>query len=574
MRLMRLWILLLLGSAAGAAIVVHGREERAPGDAAAGIRIEVSYPASVHAGPITGRVLVMVSRSATPEPRLAVAPGGPAIAGVDIDGVLPGDVVFVDGGMLGYPHSLGSLPAGDYFVQALLNVYTRFKRADGHTIWVRENDTMMPLTRAPGNLYSAVQKVTIGGGAAGDNAAASPQTIRLELSHIIPDLEKPTDTEWVKHVRVRSERLSAFWGRPVHLDATVLLPKGYDAHPDTHYPVAYVHGHGVPFSFSTTPDTAERAAAMRASGSNLKTGYEFAQEWMSEKFPRLIAITFQQPTPYFPDSYSVNSANNGPYGDAFMQELLPYLETRFRIIRQPYARLVEGASTGGWEALALQLYHPDTFGGAWIFNPDPIDFRRYQHVNIYEDANAFQAAGASEARPLERPFRRSVEGQVIDTVRGVSLFEQVLGTRGRSGYQFHAWEAVFAPVGPDGYPRPLWDKVTGVIDREVANAMREGGYDLRAYAERHWPVLGPKLVDKLHFYTGDMDNFYLNLAVYHFEQFLSATTSPHYRGHFEYGRPMAGHNWHATDWAGLVRLMAGHVKAHAPAGQSSASWNY
>jgi hypothetical protein len=434
----------------------------------------------------------------------------------------------------------------------------------------------MPLTRAPGNLYSAAQKVTLGSAPAPAPASASPspQTIKLELSQVIPALDAPKDTEWVKHVRMRSERLSAFWGRPVYLSATVLLPKGYDAHPDVRYPVAYVHGHGVPFSFSTTPDSAERAAAVRASGSNLKTGYEFAQEWMSEGFPRMIAVTFQQPTPFFPDSYSVNSANNGPYGDAFMQELLPYLETQFRIIRQPYARLLEGASTGGWEALALQLYHPDTFGGAWIFNPDPIDFRRYQLVNIYEDANAFQAAGASDARSLERPFRRSAEGQMIDTVRGVSLFEQVLGTRGRSGYQFHAWEAVFAPVGADGYPRPLWDKVTGVIDREVANAMRDGGYDLRAYAEKHWPVLGPKLKDKLHFYTGDMDNFYLNLAVYRFQEFLAATAAPHVAGHFEYGRPMAGHNWHATDWAGLVRLMATHVKKHAPTGESSAAWNY
>jgi hypothetical protein len=337
------------------------------------------------------------------------------------------------------------------------------------------------------------------------------------------------------------------------------------------YPVVYVHGHGIPFSFSTTPESEERAAALRTNGSNLKTGYEFAQEWMSDGFPRVIAITFQQPTPYFPDSYSVNSANNGPYGDAFMHELLPYLETRFRIIRKVYARHVEGASTGGWEALALQLYHPDEFGGAWIFNPDPIDFRRYQLVNVYEDDNAFRAPGALS---LERPFRRTAEGQVIDTVRGVSLFEQVLGTRGRSGYQFQGWEAVFGPIGADGYPRPLWDKVSGAIDREVATYMREHGYDLRAYAERHWPTLGPKLAGKLHFYAGDMDNFYLNLAVYRFEEFLAATRAPHVRGHFEYGRPMKGHNWHATDWAGLVRQIAAHMKKHAPAGEPTSAWSY
>jgi hypothetical protein len=546
----------------------HFASARARGEQTprASIRFEVSYPATVQADAVTGRVIVALTRTATPEPRLAIAPGGAPIAGVDVDALAPGAVAVVDDSILGYPHALGELPAGEYFAQALLNVYTQARRADGHTIWVRHNDTMASLNRAPGNLISEVQKVRID--------PAAPQTLALALTKVIPAPDPPADTEWVKHVRIQSERLTAFWGRPMHLSATVLLPKGYDTHPHVRYPVVYVHGHGIPFSFSTSPESEARTAALRSNGSNLKTGYEFAQEWMSDDFPRVIAVTFQQPTPYFPDSYSVNSANNGPYGDAFMQELLPSLETRFRIIRKAYARQVEGASTGGWEALALQLYHPDEFGGAWIFNPDPIDFRRYQLVNIYDDDNAFRVPGTGRAESLERPFRRTVEGQVVDTVRGVSLFEQVLGTRGRSGFQFHAWEAVFGPIGADGYPRPLWDKVTGVIDRDVATYMREHGYDLRAYAERHWPALGPKLAGKLHFYAGDMDNFYLNLAVYRFEEFLAGTQAPHVPGHFEYGRPMKGHNWHATDWAGLVRQIAAHIKKHAPAGEPTAAWSY
>jgi hypothetical protein len=269
----------------------------------------------------------------------------------------------------------------------------------------------------------------------------------------------------------------------------------------------------------------------------------------------------------------VNSANCGPYGDALLQEFIPYLENHFRIINKSYARLVEGASTGGWEALALQLYHPDYFGGAWIFNPDPIDFRRYQLVDIYEDENAFFIP-MTEWRTADRPMRRTTQGQVLDTVRSMSRFEYVMGSRCRSGYQFNAWEAVYGPVGPNGYPVPLWDKLTGKINREVAVYMNDHGFDLRAYAERKWPEIGPKLIGKLNFFSGEMDNFYLNQAVYLFEDFLKSTKDPHYAGRFEYGRPMKGHNWHLNNWADMLREMAVYIKKRAPAGEDTAAWNY
>ena len=187
----------------------------------------------------------------------------------------------------------------------------------------------------------------------------------------------------------------------------MLLPKGYDAHPDVRYPVVYDQGHfslRAPFGFRPDPDTEER----RGSGAGLYPA------WVSEDFPRLIVVTFQHPTPYYDDSYAVDSANNGPYGRAIMTELIPYLEERFRILRQPYARLLTGGSTGGWESLALQVYHPEFFGGTWTLFPDPVDFRRYQLVNIYNDENAFQAPGVKWMTP-ERPMMRTVEGQVTQT---------------------------------------------------------------------------------------------------------------------------------------------------------------
>src|SRR6202043_214203 len=119
------------------------------------------------------------------------------------------------------------------------------------------------------------------------------------------------------------------------------------------------------------------------------SGPDLYQRWTLAGFPRMIVVTFQHPTVYFDDSYAVNSANNGPYGDAIMNELIPYVESHFRIIKKPYARVLTGGSTGGWESLALQLFHPDFFGGTWTLCPDPVDFRRYQLVDIYKDENAF-----------------------------------------------------------------------------------------------------------------------------------------------------------------------------------------
>jgi hypothetical protein len=526
-------------------------------------RFEISYGSAVHQGPLTGRLILILSKNQTPEPRFAIGPQGPAMLAVDIEQLAPDRTAIIDDTAIGYPARLSALPPGDYFAQAIVNVYEQARRSDGPTIWVKLNDGSQEFfNNAVGNIYSDVQPVRIG----------STGTIRITLNKKIGPRPKPNDTEWVKRVSIQSKKLTAFWGRPIYVNATVLLPKGYSASPNVRYPAVYTLGHTVPFSFNPDSSRVQNIGVInRVTG--LETGFDFYKSWISDGFPRVIAIAFQQQTPYFPDSYSVNSANNGPYGDAITEEVIPELERQFRIIAKPYARLVEGASTGGWQTLALQLKHPDYFGGAWILQPDPIDFRRYQFTNIYQDTNAF-VIPAGQFITAERPFRRSLEGQPVWSVRQLSLFEAVLGSKGRSGYQLGAWEAVYGPVGPDGYPKPLWDKLTGKIDREVANYMRENGFDLREYAQRNWATLGPKIVGKLHFFTGDMDDFYLNLAVYQFEEFLKGTTNPHYPAEFTYGRPTKGHSWHAFTWAEMVRRMAEHVKKNAPPGEDTRAWNY
>ncbi|MGH7554843.1 MAG: alpha/beta hydrolase-fold protein, partial [Longimicrobiales bacterium] len=523
-------------------------------------KFEVTIPAAVHAGPLTGRLVLILAKSAQPEPRMAISPQGPAIFGVDLEQLEPGRAAIVDASATAYPAPLSSLPPGEYFAQAVINVYDRVQRADGHTLWLPMTDgTIEFFTVAPGNLYSDPQQVRVGQGS----------TVRIEITRVLPPATPPVDTDWIKHVRIQSEKLTRFWGRPTFIYATVLLPNGYAANPQVRYPAIYAFGHNVPFSFN--PDSARtRNIGQIHPITGVETGYDFYKAWTSDDFPRVIAITMQQSTPYFPDSYSVNSANNGPYGDAIVEEVIPQLERTFRIIGKSYARIVEGASTSGWQSLSLQLRYPDYFGGAWILQPDPIDFRRYQITDIYEDENAFTMRRGDLI--VERPFRRTTEGQVVWTARQVSMFEDVLGSRGRSGYQLEGWEAVYGPVGEDGYPRPLWDKQTGRIDRVVAHYMRANGYDLREYAQRNWPTLGPKLAGKLHFFAGDMDDFYLNLAVYRFEDFVKSTTNPRSDAQFTYGRPMKGHSWHAFPWAELVRKVAVYVRENAPAGENVESW--
>jgi hypothetical protein len=529
------------------------------------LKFEVSFPASLHAQPITGRVFVAITRDKDKEPRLQVGSWGdtPPLFGADVNQLQPGEAVVIDANTLGYPvQSLREIPAGDYYVQAVLNIYTEFHRSDGHVIWAHMDQWEgQHFNRSPGNLYSEVEAVHLDPQAGYD--------VKLSLSKAIPPIKIPPDTVWVKHFRIQSKLLTRFWGRPIYLGATVLLPKGYDAHPRVRYPVVYLQGHfslDAPFRFRTKP-------AGEGSEAEESNGYDFYQAWNSENFPRLIAVTFQHPTPYFDDSYAVNSANNGPYGDALMTELIPYLEEHFLIIRRPYARVLMGGSTGGWESLALQVYHPDFFGGTWTFFPDPVDFRRYGLINTYEDVNAFFEPAHEWLNPL-RYIMRKPDGQPEVTARQFSQLEAVLGSKGRSGQQLEAWEATYGPVGDDGYPRPLWDKLSGKIDHEVADYMRDHGYDLRYYLETNWPRIGPQLVGKLHLYCGDMDSYYLNLAVYLLEDFLRKTKDPYYEGSFEYGRPMKGHGWMPMSFPELTRMMAEHISRHAPSGEDTKAWKY
>lgn len=578
-------ICLFSGALTCLALLLFGIVLVCPAQAQLPTRFEVSFPASVHSTPITGRLFVIVSRSDKPSPALQLvsldAESVPPFFGKDVNEMRPGQQIAIDGTAKGFPlASVKDLPAGDYYVEALLGIYTEFHRADGHTIWAPWDWGYGLPMLMQGNLHSDVQKVHLD--------PAKGFTVRLSLDKVISPqdpssaefmrfLAPPKPTEWIKVVKFQSPILTKFWGHPMYLGATILLPKGYNSHPNAHYPVVYNQGHfsqAIPWGFNPDPKSETPRAVREGKASNMGTGYEFYEAWNSDHFPRFIMVTFQHPCPYFDDSYAVNSANCGPFGDAIMQELIPYVETHYRILRKPYARILEGGSTGGWESLALQVLHPKFFGGAWVFDPDPIDFRSFQQVNLYKDKTAFEYRRPNAWLGSPRPFSRTSAGQVTSTVEELSHFEETLGSHGRSSFQLDGWWGVWGPIGSDGYPVPPWNMQTGQINPSVVNYMRDHDADLSYYMQKNWAAIGPDLVGKLHFFVGDMDNYYLNLAVYRVEDFLKNTRDPYYAGTFTYGRPMKGHGWHPMSWANLLRDMATQVQKDAPAGTDNSQWTY
>ena len=510
-------------------------------------RFEVSFPSAVHEEALTGRIYVMISRTAEREPRLQIGRTGAPFFGRDVVNLLPGEPGIIDATDLGTPvASLRDIPAGDYYVQAFVNIYSEFRRADGHVVWMHDDRWEgQHWNRSPGNLYSAVERVRL------DPEADA--VIALSAENVIPPVVVPPDTEWVRRFKFQSSMLTEFWGRPVYLGATVLLPRDYDSSTIS-YPVNYIQGH---FSLNAP--------------NRFQIGGDLYREWIRDDFPRMILVTFQHPNPYFDDSYAVNSVNVGPYGDAILQELIPEIEKRFRILAEPYARVLSGGSTGGWESLALQIFHPDFFGGTWSYCPDPVTFTDVEGINIYEDVNAFYKQ--HEWRRVPTANTREINGEIRLTSRQRNHFELVNGTKGRSGEQLDIWSAVFGPIGDDGYFEPLFDKRTGEINSAVAEYWRDN-YDLLHYLRQNWAEVGQKLVDKLHIYTGTMDNFYLNNSTRDLELWMKTTENPHYEGFFMYGDGK-GHCFSGpVTRAERLREMAQFIMRKKPDGATTPWWRY
>jgi len=564
---------------------------------AAPLRMGISFAASQSSKPLDGRMLLLISTDSSKEPRQQISDAVTTqqVFGVDVDGLAPATEAIVSDTTLGYPvNSLAGVKAGDYWVQGLLHVYETFHRGDGKTVKLPAGDRGegQQWPDAPGNLFSKPVKMHI------DPASATP--IHIVLDQTIPAIPEVADTKYVKHFKLKSERLTKFWGRPVYLGAILILPEGYDSHPDAHYPLAIYHGHfqtDVADFRETPPDTklpAYNIDSLIARCPNghegdlctkfgyerlqQEKGYEFYKEWIGPGFPRVLQLTIQHPTPYYDDSYAVNSENNGPYGDAITYELIPYVEAHYRGLGA-WARALYGGSTGGWEALGAQVKYPEDYNGAYANCPDPIDFHAFTTVDIYHDGNAFYSTGPWRTTP--RPGERDYMGRTRVTMEQSNQKEAVLGSKTRSGGQWDIWEAVFSPAGPDGYPKRIFDKRTGVIDSTVAAYWRDN-YDLVHIMQRDWATLGPKLRGKITLNVGRSDNFFLNDAVYYADDFLRSAKNPPADAQIDYGA-RDEHCWsgdHAnpnmisrlTYHPRFIKLMTAHFLKTAKG--DTTSWRY
>jgi hypothetical protein len=476
------------------------------------LRFDVTVAKSLDTAARDGRLLVVLGRGKRGEPRRGIGAtnlDSPPLLGRDVKAFGPGDAATVNQTAACFPNRhLSTLPAGDYVVQA---VFACSRDLNVHD--------------APGNLYSEPVAVTLD--------PAKGGVVKLELTKQVPEDRPPADSELVKWVKLKSDLLTKFHGRPMYLRAGVVLPPGFARDKDRRYPLrVHIGGYGTRYT----------------------TARVFLARERDPNEPPFVLLHLDGAGP-FGDPYQVNSANNGPYGDAVTQELIPYVEDRFRCIGKPWARVLDGGSTGGWVSLALQVFYPDFFNGCWSHCPDPVDFRAYELINIYKDDNAYL-----NRHGFERPAMRNVEGETVYTVRHECQLEVVLGRGDRwelSGKDWCAWNATFGPRGDDGLPKPLWNGKTGQIDRSVLEHWKQ--YDLRLVLEKNWATLAPKLRGKIHIYVGEADDYFLNNAVHLLDDFFRSAT-PAYGGKIVFV-PRTGHSVEGISTQDMLKEMMDAVES-------------
>jgi S-formylglutathione hydrolase FrmB len=482
------------------------------------LRFEVGAAPGLLSAPTRGRLFVVISRSDNPEPRLTIGTTGidaPLVLAADVPKLVTGVTGFLDRSSELFPlERLSDLPPGEYFVQGLF-----------------DDNIDLKSVNAPGNLYGKVQKLRLDPFRTG--------SVPIVLTERVPPERIPDESVFVKYVRLESKLLTAFHGRPVYLRAGIILPRDFDRDTLSRYPLEVnIGGYGDSYTLA---------------GRIMEEGSAFRSMWLSDSTPRMIFLQLDGDGP-FGDPYQVNSANNGPYGDALVHELIPAVEKKYRAIARPAGRFLTGGSTGGWVSLALQVFYPDSFNGTWSGYPDPVDFRAYQLVNIYEDTNAYvNKAG------FERPAARSRQGDVLWTMRHELRMENMMGAGGsyvRSGGQWGAWNAAYGPRSKGGNPVPLWDPKTGRIDTTLRDYWKK--YDLQLVLRDHWQALAPKLRGKLHIWVGESDDFFLNNAVHLLDEFLS-TADPPYGGWIRYG-PGEGHGWSPLSHSAIMKQMVERMR--------------
>jgi len=420
-----------------------------------------------------------------------MSPGSVYVAAKEVGSLSPGESVDIDADDLVFPGPLSKAQPGSYRVQAVLDLYHSYNYN----------------SRAPGDLLSTPVLVDL-------PFSSSPT---LTLSQVVPEpadplAQRPEVSSALRPLDFVSPVLTAFWGREIHIRGWVLLPPSYDSHSKDRFPTVYfTHGFG-------------------GSLQGLRARFApFLYDRMKQgKMPEMIWVLLDESSLTGTHEFA-DSVNNGPWGTALTTELIPRIESEYRMDARTSGRFLQGHSSGGWATLWLQTHYPKIFGGTWSTSPDPSDFHFFCTIDLYAPHANFYRGPDGKPNPILRDH-----GQPRATMQQLAGLESVLGDYGG---QLASFEWVFSPRGPDGRPKPLFNRVTGEIDPEVAAYWREH-YDIVEYINTNWETIGADLRGKFHLVVGTDDTFYLDGAAHSMESTLSRLDGdPHFtflagRSHF------------------------------------------
>jgi hypothetical protein len=446
------------------------------------------------ASPVAGRLLLFVAPATADTSSVdmnQMEPTSVYVIAKEVPSLKPGGSVAIDADDLVFPGPLSQAAAGNYRVQAVLDV-NRSYNYEGRT---------------PGDLLSPTAPLTV-------PLSALPT---LTLSQTVPEspdslAQKPEVRAALQPVDFVSPVLTKFWGRDIHMRGWVLLPPSYTSSQNRYPTVYFTHGFG-----GTLSGLRARYAPLLYD--RMKQG----------RMPPMIWVLLDESSPTGTHEFA-DGVNNGPWGEALTTELIPKLEQSYRMDAKPSGRFLQGHSSGGWATLWLQTRYPKIFGGTWSTSPDPSDFHFFSTIDIYAPHANFFRAPNGIATPIMR-----VHGIGRATMRQLAGLESVLGPYGG---QMGSFDWVFSPRGVDGRPMPLFNRATGDIDPQVAAYWRSH-YDIVHRLNTEWKTIGPDVRGKIHLVVGTDDTFYLDGAAHSLEATLKRLGGdPHFtflpgRSHFD-----------------------------------------
>lgn len=427
-------------------------------------KFKVSYTTDAYEGPFTGKVILYLSKYGKTPKDLNYGMPLFCVFSTTVNNVKPNATILIDDSAIAYPVKLSDIERGEYYAQA---------------VWDRNNGGRN-IGNSQDNMYNEPIKINL--------TKNFDETFSINCSSKIP-VPKFEETDYVKELKAPSTLLSSFYKKDMTIDAAIILPAEYYSEPTRMFPVLYkVSGFGGDYHSYSGKD---------AKSSPIDSIH-------------CITVFLDGNCPTGHSTYA-NSANNGPWGDALVNELIPLIEKNFRCNG---ARFLTGHSSGGWTVAWLQVNYPKVFAGCWSSAPDPVDFRNFQLVNIYDDKNMY----------YDEEDNIRMDGTIAGRIPWVYLkddylIENVL----YRGEQYQSWNAVFGDMTKDGVPESICNVNTGDIDPVVVSHWKN--YDISLILRNHWEELKPDLDSKIRFSVGTDDNFFLDKSVILLEQEMNKLNS-------------------------------------------------